>query len=80
MKDFRQSLTQTWADARKQPAFAALYVGGVALAIAFTMIFAMIYYVKLAPVYPEYNRGGTLYVNSVSYKDEIGRASCRERV
>ena len=80
MKDFRQSLTQTWADARKQPAFAALYVGGVALAIAFTMIFAMIYYVKLAPVYPEYNRGGTLYVNSVSYKDEAKNMSCMSLV
>lgn len=68
MNGLRQSLKQTWEDARRQPAFTGLYVGGVAIAIAFVMIFAMIYYVKLAPVYPEYNRPGTLYMNYVGYE------------
>lgn len=69
-----QSIKQTWYDARQRPAFTALYVCGVALAVAFTMIFAMIYYVKLAPVYPERNRPRTLYINSVQCKMNAGRS------
>lgn len=65
-----QSLRQTIAEARNNPAFTALYIGGVAFAVAFTMIYAIIYYVRLAPVYPEYNRSTTLNITHVSIRNE----------
>ncbi len=80
MKGLRQSIRQTWANARREPAFTSLYIGGVALAIAFTMIFAMIYYVKLAPVYPEYKRGNTLYLNNVSFVVKRDNMTCMSMV
>ena len=47
--------------------FSGLYIAGTGLAIAMTMIVAEIYYVKLAPVYPEVNRGRTLYLTQASF-------------
>ena len=47
-----------------------LYVGGVAFAVAFTMIFAILYYVRLAPIYPEYNRDTTMYIKNISVRHE----------
>ena len=60
-------LKQAWALLRQNPLFSTLYIAGTGLAIAMTMIVAMIYYVKLAPVYPEVNRGRTLYLTSTSF-------------
>ncbi len=67
---FSQSLRQTIAEARNNPGFTALYVGGVAFAVAFTMVYAIIYYVRLAPVYPEYNRDTTMYIQSLYMRNE----------
>lgn len=66
-------LKQAWALLRQNPLFSSLYILGTGLAIAMTMIVAEIYYVKLAPVYPEENRGRTLYVTNVNCSD--GRSS-----
>ena len=33
--------------------FSTIYILGTALAIAFTMVMAVVYYIKLAPIYPE---------------------------
>lgn len=68
--NFSQSLRQTIFEARNNPGFTALYIGGVAFAVAFTMVYAIIYYVRLAPVYPEYNRGTTLSISHVSIRNE----------
>ena len=65
---FSQSLRQTIFEARNNPGFTALYIGGVAFAVAFTMVYAIIYYVRLASVYPEYNRDTTLLIKSISLK------------
>ena len=63
-------LKQAWALLRQNPLFSGLYIAGTGLAIAMTMIVAMIYYVKLAPVYPEVNRGRTLYLTNTSFKND----------
>ena len=47
---------------RQDRLFSTLYITGTGLAIAMTVIMAVIYYVKLAPVYPEENRSNTLYL------------------
>ncbi len=63
-------LKQAWALLRQNPLFSGLYIAGTGLAIAMTMIVAMIYYVKLAPVYPEVNRSRTLYLTHTSFKSD----------
>ena len=42
--------------------FSTIYILGTALAIAFTMVMAVVYYAKLADIAPEVNRSRTVYV------------------
>lgn len=54
--------------------FSSIYIGGTALAIATTTLFAIIYYVKIAPIYPETNRMETYYFNDVQCSEpDAGR-------
>ena len=66
----RSSLSQLWRESRANPGFTALYIGGVAFAVAFTMIYAIIYYVNLAPLYPEYNRADTSYISFIQVRND----------
>lgn len=66
----RSSLSQLWRESRANPGFTALYIGGVAFAVAFTMVYAIIYYVNLAPLYPEYNRADTSYVSFIQIRND----------
>lgn len=51
--------------------FSAIYIVGTALAIASTTVFAIVYYIKYAPVYPEYNRQQTATLDRVYYNPEL---------
>ncbi|MDE5989701.1 MAG: ABC transporter permease [Duncaniella sp.] len=66
----RSSLSQLWRESRANPGFTALYIGGVAFAVAFTMVYAIIYYVNLAPLYPEYNRDTTSYSAYIQIRND----------
>ena len=66
----KSSLRQLWVESRANPTFTSLYVGGVAFAVGFTMVFAIIYYVHLAPIYPEYNRATTQYISNITIQNE----------
>lgn len=61
-------LKQAWELLKQNKLFSALYVAGTGLAIAMTMIMAVVYYVKIAPVYPEVNRDNTHYMTSVLFE------------
>ena len=67
MMDFRKIIRQTAVEARADKAYTSLYIGGVALSIMTVLIFAVIYYVKIAPLAPEVNRERTLYVDLLKY-------------
>lgn len=45
--------------------FSGIYIFGTSLAIATTTIMAVLLYVKIAPLYPEYNRDNTYYVKRI---------------
>jgi putative ABC transport system permease protein len=47
---------------REERLFSSIYILGTALAIAFTMVMAVVYYAKLADIAPEVNRSRTVYV------------------
>ena len=58
-------LKQAWELLKQNRLFSTLYIVGTALAIAMTMMMAVIYYVRLAPVYPEERRATTLYMGGL---------------
>lgn len=55
---------------RQNRLFSTLYIAGTGLAIAMTVVMALVYYVKLAPVYPEENRANTLYLTNASFHSD----------
>ena len=67
---------------RQNKLFSSIYITGTGLSIAFTMVLFIIYYVKFAPVYPEYNRSRTLVIDmmNVTQKDNPGYYSCNHGV
>ncbi len=60
---------QAWRMMFANKLFSAIYISGTALAIATTTLFAVIYYVKIAPIYPETNRMQTYYFRSVQWSE-----------
>lgn len=64
----RTYLKQVWELLKQNPLFSTLYVVGTGLAIAMTMIMAVVYYVKIAPVYPEVNRMQTHYLSTARFE------------
>ena len=57
-------LKQAWAMMKQNRLFTSIYVMGTGLSIALVMTLFIIFYVKFAPVYPEYNRNRTLVVST----------------
>ena len=55
---------------KEERLFSAIYIAGTALAIAFTMVMAVVYYAKLADIEPEVNRSRTVYVTMRAYLKE----------
>lgn len=58
-------LKQAWELLRQNRLFSTIYIIGTGLAIALTMTMFIIFYVKLAPIYPEYNRGRMVVLKAV---------------
>ena len=58
-------IRQTLAMMREERLFSGIYILGTALAIAFTMVMAVVYYAKLAGIAPEVNRSRTVYVKGM---------------
>lgn len=55
-------LKQAWTLMKQNKLFTSIYVVGTGLSIALIMTLFIIFYVKFAPIYPEYNRNRTLVV------------------
>jgi len=65
-------LKQALAMMREERLFSGIYIVGTALAIAFTMVMAVVYYIKLAPIYPEANRARTVYFEGLRIEADNG--------
>jgi len=66
----KQYFKQAWTMMRQNKLFTSIYVAGTGLSITFTMVLFIIYYVKFAPVYPEYNRNRTLVIGYSAVAEE----------
>ena len=65
-------LRQALATMREERLFSGIYIAGTAMALAFTMVMAVVYYIKLAPIYPEPNRTRTVYFDGMQVVAENG--------
>lgn len=78
------TIRQTLAMIREEKLYSAMYIAGTALAIAFVMLIAEVYYVKMADIAPEVNRSNTYYMDAWGWKSEddgafhAGKAVCYE--
>lgn len=63
----RHNFKQAWELIKQNKLFTSIYIIGTGMAIATTMIMAIVYYVKIAPIYPEENRSHISYLSEVSF-------------
>lgn len=68
-------IKQALAMMREEKLYSAMYICGTALAIAFTMLIAEVYYIKVADIAPEVNRRKTYYLNGL-YRGEQRADEC----
>ena len=68
---------QAWQLLKQNKLYSTVYIIGTGLAIATTMTIALVYYIKIAPVYPETNRMRAMVAKSMklSYKESNGMSS-----
>ncbi len=59
----KQHFKHSWQIIRKDKFYSGVYILGTALAIAMVMAYTIMWYIKLGPVYPEYNRNRVLYMS-----------------
>lgn len=59
---------QAWNLIRQERLFSLIYIVGTGLSVTMVMVLSIIIYLKVAPVYPETNRGRTLVAGSGSVK------------
>ena len=63
---------QAWQMLRQNKLYSFVYIVGTGLAIAMTMVMAIVYYIKIAPIYPEANRDRMLTAISLNVNDPDG--------
>ncbi len=68
-------IKKTIKEALKTPGFSLLYMAGVAFTVAFTIIYGMLLYSQLGPVYPEYDRDSTVYIETLVAKSDRSASS-----
>jgi putative ABC transport system permease protein len=55
---------------REEKLYSAMYIAGTALAVAFVMLIAEVYYVKVADIAPEVHRSTTYYLDDMTQWDK----------
>lgn len=63
---------QAWRLLKQNKLFSSIYIIGTGLAISTVMVLAIIYYVKIAPIYPEVNRDRTLCQETLRVEKTTG--------
>ena len=66
---------QAWEMMKQNRLYSSMYILGTAVTIAVVMMFFIIIYIKLGPIYPEYNRNRMLYLNHIRFSINDGNNS-----
>ncbi|WP_321517713.1 ABC transporter permease [uncultured Bacteroides sp.] len=67
---YKQYLKQAWQLLKQNKLFSSIYIIGTGLAISMVMIMAIVYYIKIANIYPETNRDRMLVAKSLSERSK----------
>lgn len=67
---YKQYLKQSWQLLKQNKLFSSIYIIGSGLAISMVMVMAIIYYIKIADVYPETNRYRMLVAKSITERSK----------
>ena len=78
----RLYLKQAWNLMKQNRLFTSIYIAATGLSIALVMTLFIIFYVKFAPIYPEYNRNSILTISTSMRvdKNNEGNWSCNSGV
>jgi ABC-type antimicrobial peptide transport system permease subunit len=68
-------LRQAWTLMKQNRLYSAIYIVGTGLSVALMMVVFLIYYIKFAPIYPEYNRNKTLVMKGISVEMKDGMSA-----
>ncbi|MEG1544315.1 MAG: ABC transporter permease [Tannerellaceae bacterium] len=67
---YKQNIKQAWNLIQQERLFSLLYIIGTGLSISLVMVLSIVFYLKLANIYPETNRDRMLIVKSGSLIDK----------
>ncbi|MDR1406930.1 MAG: ABC transporter permease [Tannerella sp.] len=70
MRKYFQYFRQAWNIIRQERLFSCIYIAGTGLSITVVMALSIVFYIKLADIYPETNRDRMLVVKSAKEKSE----------
>ena len=76
----KQYFKQAWTMMKQNKLFTSIYVAGTGLSIALVMTLFIIFYVKFASVYPEYNRNRTLVVSTTKRINKATKEQKQKRI
>ncbi|MDR1723007.1 MAG: ABC transporter permease [Tannerella sp.] len=71
---------QVWNLLRQEKLFSTIYILGTGLSITLVMTLSVVFYIKIAGVYPETNRGRTLTVCYIAERNKDGRGYSSSRM
>lgn len=74
---YKQYLKQVWNLIRQERLFSVVYIIGTGLSVSMVMVLSLVFYIKIANIYPETNRNRTLVAKTgmVTHKKNGGRSS-----
>ncbi|MDR1408616.1 MAG: ABC transporter permease [Tannerella sp.] len=75
MKKYFQYFRQAWNIVRQERLFSFIYIAGTGLSITVVMALSIVFYIKLADIYPETNRGRLLTTHIVGEFREGNRSN-----
>lgn len=76
----RKLIKNVWQMMMLDRLFSGIYIFGTALALATCTTFAVLIWLKVAPVYPERERSRTAYVSTVEMRSTSGRSMSQSRM
>ncbi len=75
MNMYKIYFKQAWTLIRQERLFSSVYIVGTGLAISLVMVLSIVFYVKMASIFPEMDRDRLLVVKSAMQKNEDGGTS-----
>ena len=69
----RHYIKSALLQAKTDPLFTGIYIAGVTLTITTILTIATLYYIKIAPIYPETNRSNTYYIDKITRNFNSGK-------